>query len=48
MFFTRIIEGVFLKGTGFAQLLLNVLILLLFSVVFLTISYLLFHKRTNT
>ena len=36
MFFTRIVEGVFLKGTGFAELWPNVLILMLFSVVFLT------------
>lgn len=48
MFYTRIIEGTFLKGTGTAQLWPNVLILMLFSVVMFSISYLRFHKRTNT
>ncbi|MCE5200803.1 MAG: ABC transporter permease [Armatimonadota bacterium] len=47
MFYTRIIEGTFLKGTGTAQLWLNVLILVIFSIVLFTISYLQFHKRTN-
>jgi ABC-type multidrug transport system permease subunit len=48
MFYTRIIEGVFLKSMGFVQLWPNVLILLIFSAVLLSISYLRFHKRTNT
>ncbi|MEN6521399.1 MAG: ABC transporter permease [Armatimonadota bacterium] len=48
MFFTRIVEGCFLKGTGFAQLWTNVLVLLVFSAVLFSISYLRFHKRTKT
>ena len=48
MFYTRIIEGTFLKGTGTAQLWPNVMILVFFSVILLLISYVRFHKRTNT
>jgi ABC-2 type transport system permease protein/ribosome-dependent ATPase len=48
MFFTRIVEGTFLKGTGVTMLGSNVLILLLFSAVLFAISYLRFHKRTET
>lgn len=48
MYFTRIVEGSFLKGTGFAELWPNVLILIIFSIVLFSISYLRFHKRTNT
>lgn len=45
MFYMRVIEGTFLKGTGAAQLWQDFLILLLFSGVFFLISYLRFHKR---
>jgi ABC-2 type transport system permease protein/ribosome-dependent ATPase len=48
MFFTRIVEGTFLKGTGIGDLWPNVLVLMLFSIVLISISYLRFHKRTNT
>jgi ABC-2 type transport system permease protein/ribosome-dependent ATPase len=48
MYYTRIVEGSFLKGTGVAQLWSSVAILFLFSVVFFSISYLRFHKRTET
>lgn len=48
MFYTRIVEGTFLKGTGLADLWLNVVILMLFAAALFIVSYLLFHKRTNT
>lgn len=48
MFFTRIIEGCFLKGTGFAQLWPNMLVLMFFSALLFFVSYIRFHKRTNT
>lgn len=48
MFFNRIVEGCFLKGSGAADLWPNVMILVAFSVVLFTISYIRFHKRTNT
>lgn len=48
MFYTRIVEGTFLKGTGFSDLWPNILIILAFSVVLFIISYLRFHKRTST
>lgn len=48
MFFTRIVEGTYLKGTGIAQLWQEILILVGFSVVLFSVSYLRFHKRTNT
>ena len=48
MYYTRIVEGSFLKGTGVAQLWSSVAVLFLFSAVFFGISYLRFHKRTET
>ena len=47
MYYTRLVEGSFLKGTGMAQLWHNVAVLMLFSVVLFAISYMRFHKRTN-
>ena len=46
MFYMRVIEGTFLKGTGAASSG-RILILLVFSAVFFLISYLRFHKRTQ-
>jgi drug efflux transport system permease protein len=48
MYYTRVVEGSFLKGAGASQLWPSVAILLLFSIIFFTISYLRFHKRTET
>ncbi len=48
MYYTRIVEGSFLKGIGVTQLWANVVVLFGFAVVCFTISYLRFHKRTNT
>lgn len=48
MYYTRLVEGSFLKGTGIAQLWPNVAVLILFSVVLFAISYIRFHKRTKT
>jgi len=45
MYFTNIVHGTFLKGVGIEVLWPEVLVLILYATVLLSIGYWLFHKR---
>lgn len=48
MYYTDIVMGSFLKGVGWSELWLNVLVLALYAATLFTLGYLLFHKRVKS
>jgi ABC-2 type transport system permease protein/ribosome-dependent ATPase len=48
MYYTDIVMGSFLKGVGWSELWLNVVVLALYAATLFTLGYLLFHKRVKS